>query len=143
MLIALLAATACGGKIAHAITELPFAPEQRTSGYGYIGGMHVTLVDPSTDNVKRTLRIDASQIQGAFDVESGGARVTLVADDSGESRTYGGVSGVVVVDPIAGSGGRSLGTVHVHIDVLVSDPANASLELHVEGDFDTELAYIG
>ncbi len=138
--VAALLLASCGGKLTPTITELPFAPEQRTSGYGAVGGMHVRLVDPSTDHVKRTLRIDASDLQGDFDVASGGAKVTLIEDGG---RTFGGVSGTVVIDPIAGSGGASLGTVRVHVDVLLVDSADGSRELHVGGDYDTELAYVG
>lgn len=137
-----LSSVACGGKIAPTVVEQPFSPGVGTSGYGFVGGMHVNLVDAATDRVTRTLHVDANELAGTFAV-SGGARVTLREDDGHGAKSFGGVSGSVVIEPIAGSGGGSLGTVKVHVDVVFADPSDDARELHVRGDYDTVLAYEG
>ncbi|HEY8041542.1 MAG TPA: hypothetical protein VIF15_17165 [Polyangiaceae bacterium] len=52
-LVAVAAACAgCGGKVEPVVDELAFVPRSGSAGYGFVGGMHVTLIDPVTDGVR-------------------------------------------------------------------------------------------
>lgn len=133
-----LAAAACGGKVAPIVEELPFAPETRTAGYGLVGGWHVTLVDASVPGRTRTLHIDAAGLDGRYDVAAGGARVTFKED----GRTSSGESGTVVVTTLPPAHG-SLGSVAVHVDLLVPAPDDGARELHVVGDWVADVTFIG
>ncbi len=142
VLVPILVACACGGRIAPEVEELTFVPVTRSSGYGLVGGMHVTLVDPSTDAVKRTLRIDCKELQGTFGV-GGQADVTLTEDGgAGKQRTFHGASGTVSIGPI-GSGSGPLGHERVKIDILVGESGEPWVERHIAGEWDVSLDYEG
>jgi hypothetical protein len=134
---------ACGGRLAPITEDLPFDPQTRSAGYGFVGGMHVSLVATTPDGERRTLKIDASDLQGAFSVESGGAKVSLTElGPAGETRVLQAVSGTIAIAWVAGPPG-SLGSERVQVDVLLPDPSRSSLEWHIAGVYDAEVDYVG
>src|SRR5450631_1497672 len=109
----------CGGHITPILDELPFAPQQRSAGYGLVGGMHVLLVDPASDGVLRRMTLQATDLSGDFSVGAGTLTVSLVEQrPDGTSVTYTAVAGTA---SIQGVPGPKYGE-QVAIDLLLSDP---------------------
>ncbi len=134
---------ACGGKIDPVVEELPFAPQSRSAGYGAIGGMHVTLVDASVPNAKRTLQIQIPELDGTFTI-GGGANVALVEADARSTRRLAGLAGTVTIAASnTPSSKPTWGTVRVHVDVRLSDPDDDTRVFHVAGDYDADVTVIG
>lgn len=142
LVVTALAATAaaCGGKITPVVDDLTFAPQKLSAGYGFIGGMHVAMVDPTTDGVRRTLRIDAKGLDGSYSVAAGTVTVTLTeARSDGTTVTYSTVSGTVSIQGTDARGSSE----RVQVDLLVADPAESWHELHLAGTWVAPLDYYG
>ena len=135
---AVTALAGCGGLVAPVVDDLPFAPQQRSAGYGFTGGMHVSLVDPSSDHVSRTLRIAAKDLSGTFSVSGGTATVSLVeVRPAGYEVTYVPVSGVVSIE------GAPSASERVDVDLLFADPKEPWRQHRLAGSFLASLDYEG
>jgi len=130
----------CGGKITPIVDELSFAPQQRSAGYGLVGGMHVALVDPTSDGVLRRMTLQATDLSGDFSVAAGTVTVSLVEQrPDGTSVTYAAVSGTASIE---GAPGPKYGE-QVTIDLLLSDAREPWREHHVAGTYVASLDYEG
>jgi hypothetical protein len=102
--------------------------------------MHVEMVDPTTDNVRRTLHIDAKDLDGSFSIATGTVTVTLTeARNDGTTVTYSTVSGTVSIQAT----GAHDSSERVQVDLLVADPAESWHELHLAGTWVAPLDYYG
>jgi hypothetical protein len=141
MYCALVFAAACGGEIAAHVEAIDFHPDVGSAGYGFSSGYRVSLVDPRTDGVARTLRIQLQGIgDGTYRVESGGAQVELV---QGGSRTFNAIAGSITLAAGRAPSRGSLGDVSGHIDLVLVDAEDGSHEIHVVADYDANVIYIG
>jgi hypothetical protein len=141
MYIALVSAAACGGQVATHVDAVDFHPDVGTAGYGFIGGYNVSLVDPRTDGIARTLRIQLQGIgDGTYRVEAGGAHVELV---EGGAQKFDAVSGSITLAAATTRAPGSWGSVSGHIDLVLVDGADSSHAIHVVADYDANVTYIG
>jgi hypothetical protein len=120
------------------VDDLAFAPQQRSAGYGFTGGMKVSMIDASSDHVSRTLRIAANDLSGTFSVAAGTVTVSLVElRPEGTGVTYVTVSGVVSIAGTAPSSER------VDVDLLFADPKEPWRQHRLTGSYLASLDYEG
>ncbi len=127
---------ACGGKLEPSVDELNFAPTTKSAGYGAISPMRVTLVDPTTDDMRRTVTIVYAVEGGVFDLRSSGADLTLVEISNNSAHVYRAHEGTVT------AGKNSTNGIPIHIDAFFEDPKN-NRKIHLSGDYTVVLTHIG